>query len=404
MLWAAACLKHFTHVACPETPARLRAVISEVEELQRQRPHAIVLHSTAPEAPLKYIHAVHAASYVQRLAQSAPAAWDPPVALGSATMGGGSKWAAGERRSLRKEGAVSAPPAEAPRDMETFLSAESLPAARAAAGAVIAAVRLVLSGRHRNAFAAVRPPGHHAGRHGAALGADSQGFCLLNHVAIGARFALLAHAGIERVAIIDFDVHHGNGTEELFAHDPSVLVASVHVHDSSAISPFYPASSGGFAPAGDGATCGKCGGVGARAAAARALNAPLPRARAQAVRAFGRRDAGVPPRVRIGAVPARRRSGRVGPDNHPPTNLCRAAQLRRARGWRRRGPAGRSAARDARPALREDDFAWLTARAVALADRVCGGRLVSVLEGGYQPQVLRRCVRAHVLALAGERA
>ena len=95
--------------------------------------------------------------------------------------------------------------------METFLSAESLPAARAAAGAVIAAVRLVLSGRHRNAFAAVRPPGHHAGRHGAALGADSQGFCLLNHVAIGARFALLAHAGIERVAIIDFDVHHGNG-------------------------------------------------------------------------------------------------------------------------------------------------------------------------------------------------
>ena len=153
------------------------------------------------------------------------------------------------------------------------------------------------------AFCLVRPPGHHAMVDGWDKVAGGNGFCFLNNVGIGAAHAIAAHG--KRVAIVDFDVQHGNGTEELFAHDPSVLVASVHVHDSSAISPFYPASSGGFAPA--------------------------------------------------------------------------AAAL---------GPLVAPAAR----------------RAVALADRVCGGRLVSVLEGGYQPQVLRRCVRAHVLALAGERA
>ena len=187
-------------------------------------------------------------------------------------------------------------------------------------------------------------------------------------------------SSVALVALVVLHHLHLHGTEELFAHDPSVLVASVHVHDSSAISPFYPASSGGFAPAGDGATCGRCdewaeGGGGG------ALNAPLPRgAGVQAFRhAF---ESVLCPRVEKFAPQLILLS--AGFDAHAEDPL--------------------GGAHDGGPALREDDFAWLTARAVALADRVCGGRLVSVLEGGYQPQVLRRCVRAHVLALAGERA
>ena len=90
-----------------------------------------------------------------------------------------------------------------------------------------------MRGTCRNAFVAARLPGHHAGVSGVALHAPSQGFCLLNHVAIGARYALRTHPRLARVAIFDFDVHHGNGTQEIFADDPSVLFVSVHVHDIS---------------------------------------------------------------------------------------------------------------------------------------------------------------------------
>ena len=174
-------------------------------------------------------------------------------------------------------------------------------------------------------------------------------------------------SSVALVALVVLHHLHLHGTEELFAHDPSVLVASVHVHDSSAISPFYPASSGGFAPAGDGATCGRCdewaeGGGGG------ALNAPLPRgAGVQAFRhAF---ESVLCPRVEKFAPQLILLS--AGFDAHAEDPL--------------------GGAHDGGPALREDDFAWLTARAVALADRVCGGRLVSVLEGATSP---RSCAAA----------
>src|SRR5205085_6629509 len=112
---------------------------------------------------------------------------------------------------------------------DTAMTPHTLNAALRAAGAAVLAVDLVLSGKFSSTFCSVRPPGHHACR------ARSMGFCIFNNVAVAARHALQAH-GLERVAIIDFDVHHGNGTEDIFEGDPQVLMASTFQH------PFYPYS------------------------------------------------------------------------------------------------------------------------------------------------------------------
>jgi acetoin utilization deacetylase AcuC-like enzyme len=115
------------------------------------------------------------------------------------------------------------------QDNDTFLSKSSFDAALMAAGAVCKGVDLVSSGNYRNALCTVRPPGHHCGKNGHTEGAASQGYCILNNVAIGAFYAKLS--GFQRVAVVDFDVHHGNGTEELLAGKPGFMFVSVHVGD-----------------------------------------------------------------------------------------------------------------------------------------------------------------------------
>jgi acetoin utilization deacetylase AcuC-like enzyme len=230
-------------------------------------------------------------------------------------------------------------------DPDTVLSPASAEAAVRAAGAAVAAVDAVLSGDATRAFCAVRPPGHHATRD------TAMGFCLFNSIAVAALHALDAH-GLARVAIVDFDVHHGNGTQAIFERDPRVLFLSSHQM------PLYPDS--GFAHE---------RGVG------NVINAPLPPgAGGDAFReawttALLPALAGFRPQLLLVSA---------GFDAHRRDPL---AQLQ----------------------LEAADYAWLTAQLVAIADTHARGRIVSLLEGGYDLQALRESSVAHVGALAVKR-
>ena len=227
-------------------------------------------------------------------------------------------------------------------DADTVMSAGSAEAALRAAGAVVDAVDLVMEGAMQNAFCAVRPPGHHAER------SRAMGFCLFNNVVVGALHARAAH-GLRRVAVIDFDVHHGNGTQDLAFADPDFFYASTHQ------SPLYPGT----------------GGADERGLGGNVVNVPLPPGAGGAAfrAALGGRvlpalEAARPEFVFISA----------GFDAHradPLAELC----------------------------LDESDYAWATAEICTLAGRLCEGRVVSTLEGGYDLAALARSASAHVRAL-----
>ncbi len=228
---------------------------------------------------------------------------------------------------------------------DTTLSPRSGAVARLAAGGVLAAVDAVMAGRVRNAFAVVRPPGHHASA------AAGMGFCLFNNVAVAARHAQAVH-GLERVLILDWDVHHGNGTEAIFWSDPSVLVFDTHQ------SPLYP---------GTGAAADRGGGPGEGFT----INCPFPAGSGgkPVLEAFERvllpaAEAFAPELVLVSAG----FDGRAG------------------------DPLGGLLLEDA-------DFAALTRIALAIAGRHAGGRLVSSLEGGYELDGLATAAAAHVGAL-----
>ena len=223
-------------------------------------------------------------------------------------------------------------------DPDTVLSPDSDEAALRAAGAATAAVDAVLVGLDTRVFCAVRPPGHHATRDAA------MGFCLFNNIAIAALHALDAH-GLQRVAIVDFDVHHGNGTQAIFEQDRRVLFASSHQW------PLYPGS-----------------GAGNETGAGNIVNAPLP------ADADGTLFRAAWTETLLPAIDAFRPQlllVSAGFDAHRRDPL---AQLR----------------------LEAEDYAWITRELVRLANRHCGGRIVSSLEGGYDLEALRESVVAHV--------
>ncbi len=224
-------------------------------------------------------------------------------------------------------------------DPDTAMCPDSLSAAVHAAGAVVLATDLVVSGECRTAFCAVRPPGHHAERNRA------MGFCLFNNVAVGAAHALAVH-GIERVAVIDFDVHHGNGTEEIFAADPRVLMVSTFQH------PLYPYS--GVDPLGP-----------------NMVNIPL--AAGSGGDAF--REA-----VTERWLPALAA--------HRPEILYISAGF----DAHREDPL-------ANLKLVEADYAWVTRELIAIAAKHANGRIVSALEGGYALSALGRSAAEHVREL-----
>ena len=223
-------------------------------------------------------------------------------------------------------------------DPDTVLSPDSDEAALRAAGAATAAVDAVLVGLDTRVFCAVRPPGHHATRDAA------MGFCLFNNIAIAALHALDAH-GLQRVAIVDFDVHHGNGTQAIFEQDRRVLFASSHQW------PLYPGS-----------------GAGNETGAGNIVNAPLPADADGTLFRAAWTETLLPA---IDAVRPQLLLVSAGFDAHRRDPL---AQLR----------------------LEAEDFAWITRELVRLANRHCGGRIVSSLEGGYDLEALRESVVAHV--------
>jgi acetoin utilization deacetylase AcuC-like enzyme len=285
----------------PESPARLSAIQDHLIAIGLL---GHLVHLDAPEASHEAIARAHAADYIETLEARVPGAGY--VAL----------------------------------DPDTTMNPATWSAARRAAGAVVDATDRVLAGELANAFCAVRPPGHHA-RPGAAMG-----FCFFNNIAVGARHALAAH-GLQRVAVIDFDVHHGNGTEEILAGDERVLMASFFQH------PFYPYS-------------------GAGQTAKNMVNVPLPAGtKGDVVRQVV--DEVWMPRLRAFAPQMIFIS--AGFDAHREDDLGQMA-------------------------LVEADYVWITQRLMQLADTHAHGRVVSSLEGGYNLSALARSVAAHVRTLA----
>ncbi len=292
----AACLAHDTGPDHPERPARLRAVLHALETA-----HPDLDWQQAPPASRGQLLRVHDPHLLDAVLESAP-------------------------RELQ------------PLDPDTVLSPQSAEAALRAAGAGVAAVDAVLSGRTRRAFCAVRPPGHHA------TPAAAMGFCLFNNVAVAARHAIDRH-GLERVAIVDFDVHHGNGTQAAFEREPRVLYASSHQW------PLYP-ESGARNETG-------CGNI---------FNAPL---------AKGADGVDFRTAWREELLPA--------VEAFKPQLLLISAGFD---GHRRDPLAGLL--------LDTVDFAWLTRELATIADRHADGRIVSTLEGGYDLATLAECVVAHI--------
>lgn len=293
------CLGHVTPPGHPERVGRLEAILAALEA---PRFDALV-RIDAPLGAETEILRCHPQAYVDRIRAAVPA-----------------------------EGWVAL-------DADTHLSPGSLKAALRAVGAATRAVDMVLAGEASNAFCAVRPPGHHAETE------TAMGFCLFNNVAIAAKRAL-DHHGLGRVAIMDFDVHHGNGTQDLMWDEPRALFASTHQM------PLYPGT-------GDRHETGAHGNI---------LNVPLPPgADGRAFRAametmvLPALDDFAPELLLISA----------GFDAHRADPL---AQLR----------------------LDETDFAWATRRLCAVAETHAGGRVVSTLEGGYDLAALAASVVAHV--------
>ena len=296
------CQRHEMGAWHPEAPARLQAI---ADQLILAHIDDLLEHREAPLADLAAIARNHSASAIAIVRDNLPAAGD-----------------------------------YYPIDADTLLNDASWNAARRAAGAAVAATDAVLDGELHNAFCATRPPGHHARPSG------PMGFCLFNNVAIAARHALEVR-GLARVAIVDFDVHHGNGTAESFGADPRVLMASFFQH------PFYPYTE----PEPMTATC---------------VNVPVPAgAKGDVVRQLVLQHwlpalhAFAPQMIFFSA----------GFDAHREDDL---------------GGMG----------LVEADYAWITQQVMAVAKQHAGGRIVSCLEGGYHLSALGRSVVAHVKALA----
>ncbi len=295
------CLKHSMGDWHPESPARLSAID---DRLHAAHLFDFLDHHEAPRVHRSQLLRVHDAAYVDRIEAASP-----------------------------HEGFHALDP-------DTSMNPHTLDAAYRAAGGAVMAVDQVLRGEVINAFVACRPPGHHATRN------QAMGFCIFNNVAVAAAHALAAH-GLERVAIVDFDVHHGNGTEDIFRDDPRVMLCSTFQH------PFYPFS-------------------GADTASDHIVNLPLPAGTTgRAYReAF---SAAIMPRLE--AFRPQMLFFSAGFDGHREDDMAQFG-------------------------LVEADYVWITEQVMGVAARHAEARIVSVLEGGYDLSSLGRSATEHIRALA----
>ncbi len=294
------CYKHDMGLHHPECPARMAAI-------ENQLSAANILYLLAqyetPKANKEQLQRVHDSKYVEWVFNNSPQA-----------------------------GMVHL-------DGDTAMNPHSLDAALYAAGAGIKAVDLVMSGEISNAFCNIRPPGHHAGR------ANAAGFCIFNNIAVAAAHALAQH-GLKRVAIADFDVHHGNGTEAIFHDDPRVMLCSTFRH------PYYPYS-------------------GADSGNDHIINVPLP----------------------VGSSGAEFRTA-VTEHWLPSLDRFKPELLLISAGFDAHLEDDMGGL-----ALTEDDYVWVTDTLISVAKRHAQGRVVSLLEGGYALDALGRSVLAHVKCL-----
>lgn len=292
-------LDHQPGVGHPERPERLKAVLDALDDADLARDRR-----AATEAAVADLERLHPAAYVARILDASPV-------QGLSQL-----------------------------DADTVLSPGSVRAARLAAGAVVDAVRAVAAGEAVRAFAAVRPPGHHAEPD------QAMGFCLFSNVAVAARVAQAE--GLARVAVIDFDVHHGNGTQAAFEADDSLFLGSIHQM------PLYPGT-----------------GAASETGVGNIVNAP------------------VPPHAAREAWRATFSGGLM-----PALQAFRPDLILISAGFdaHRRDPL-------AHQSLEAEDFAWATRAVVEVARSCCAGKVVSSLEGGYDLEGLGRSAAAHVKAL-----
>ena len=286
----------------PESPARLSTIN---DYLLSSGLDLFLQHHDAPLATREQLCRVHDSEYVEQIFLKAP-----------------------------EEGQIWLDP-------DTSMNPHSLSAALRAAGAVVLGVDLVMSGKSKAVFCNVRPPGHHAERQRA------MGFCIFNNIAVGAAHALKAHK-LKRIAIVDFDVHHGNGTEDIFREATKILFCSTFQH------PFYPDTGTGDVPP-------------------HIINIPLPAGTdCQVFRStveshwLPKLESFQPQLILISA----------GFDGHVEDDMSNMN-------------------------LVEEDFAWVTREIKTIADKYAKGRIVSTLEGGYALSALGRSVAAHIDALLG---
>ncbi len=296
------CLQHDTGEGHPENARRISAI---EDQLIATGLLDVLRYFDAPEVTADQLLRVHARAYLDAIAAMVPES--------------------GYRRV----------------DPDTVISAGSLQAARRAAGAVVAATDLVLNGEMESAFCSVRPPGHHAEINRA------MGFCLYNNIAVGAAHALEQH-GVDRVAILDFDVHHGNGTEDIFKDDNRVLFCSTFQH------PFYPFTAL-LEPAENRVNVPLQAGDGSEEFRAAVTDYWLPAL-----------DSFAPEMIFVSA----------GFDAHRDDDMSHVN-------------------------LTDADFKWVTEQIVEVARRSASGRIVSTLEGGYELRSLARCVESHIRVLVG---
>jgi acetoin utilization deacetylase AcuC-like enzyme len=299
-----ACLNHLTPSGHPERPDRLRAI---AEVLGQDRFNALT-RAEAPEGDLDSVALCHGEHYIGELRHVAPAS-----------------------------GLVYI-------DGDTSMSPGTWEAVMRGVGGAVAATDAVMSGKHPNAFVAVRPPGHHAEK------STPMGFCFFDNAAIAARHAQRKH-GIARAAVIDFDVHHGNGTQDIFWADKSVMYCSTHQM------PLFPGT----------------GARGERGEHDTIVNAPLAPEDGSAQFRSAFENAILPQLEKFAPELVIISAGFDAHHRDPLANIN----------------------------LKAEDFGWVTKKLMDVAERSAGGRVVSVLEGGYDLQGLKESVAAHVTALMG---